>query len=295
MLTVVRSDYGGAHPLLQVVLGVGVAAAGLYGLHQLLYPRLSAWSHQLFSARSAAAEAEAERTAALTAALERLSEGQTRLQQSLDSLASAVSRQQQRPDQLGYAESQADYLALPGPSSHTKRSQQQQYNSIDTYASSSRAAAVRGGGWDPYAPESSQHLPSDGRPGSAASPSGRFAQGNPSGFYGSSATGFEVTPPPMGNYRAPQPPAQYGNASSISNNAGPSGADPGYARRTGAYAGPEASAAGGCAQGVWQLFAQAAQCSCRRLVGRHRRCLKYTCMRGQHIKASYNIQGWVER
>jgi hypothetical protein len=222
---------------------VGVAAAGLYGLHQLLYPRLSAWSHQLFSARSAAAEAEAERTAALTAALERLSEGQTRLQQSLVSLASAVSRQQQRPDQLGFAESQADYLALPGPSSHTKRSQQQ-YNSADTYASSSRAAAVRGGGWDPYAPESSQHLPSEGRPGSAASPSGR--QGNPSGFYGSSATAFEVTPPPMGNYRAPQPPAQYGNASSISNNAGPSGADPGYARRTGAYAGPEASAAGGC-------------------------------------------------
>lgn len=233
-----------ANGLLQVVLGVGVAAAGLYGLHQLLYPRLSAWSQQLFSARSAAAEAEAERLAALTTALERLSEGQARLQESLDSLAAAVSNPQRpRPDPSGFAESHADYLALPGPSG-TRRPQQ--YSANDTYASSSRAAAVRGGGWDPYASDpSSQHYPPEGRPSSAASPSGR----NPvSGFYGSSATGFEVTPPPMGTYRAPQPPAQYGNAGSSSNAAAGAapGADPGYARRAGAYAGgPEASAAGG--------------------------------------------------
>lgn len=247
---------------MQVVLGLGVAAAGVYGLHQLLAPRVSAWSQHLFSSRKAAAEAEAERTAALTAALERLSEGQARLQETLEGLTAAVRQQPQR----GFADSQADYLACHSPSLGAQggqRSQQQQQHgggfgssyygrdggqTTDTYASSSRAAAVRGGSsWDPYAPDASYRPASDGRPGSAASPSGRVTAtgGGPSGYYGSSATGFEVTPPPMGTYRAPQPPAQYGGSSSATNPAGPSGVDPGYARRTGAYAGPEESSAAG--------------------------------------------------
>lgn len=243
----------------QVVLGMGVAAAGIYGLHQLLAPRLSAWSQQLFASRSAAAEAEAERTAALTAALERLSEGQMRLQETLESLTAAVKQPQRRGDQLGYADSQADYLACQSPSL-AKRSQQQQQQydargfgssghygpgpngppSVDNY-SSSRAAVVRGGGWDSYGPDSTYRPASEGRPGSATSPSGRTPAGAaPSGFYGSSATGFEVTPPPMGSYRTPQPPAQY--ASSSSNI--PAG-DPGHARRAGAFAGPEGPPAAG--------------------------------------------------
>jgi hypothetical protein len=248
---------------MQVVLGLGVAAAGVYGLHQLLAPRVSAWSQQLFSSRNAAAEAEAERTAALTAALERLSEGQTHLQETLESLTAAVKQQPQR----GFAESQADYLACHSPSLGAQggqRSQQHQHQhaggfrssyygrdgdqTMDTYASSSRAAAVRGSSsWDPYAADASYRPTSDGRPGSAASPSGRAAAtgGGPSGYYGSSATGFEVTPPLMGTYRAPQLPAQYGVSSSATNPTGPSGVDPGYARRTRAYAGPEESSAAG--------------------------------------------------
>jgi hypothetical protein len=253
---------------MQVVLGLGVAAAGVYGLHQLLAPRVSAWSQQLFSSRKAAAEAEAERTAALTAALERLGEGQARLQETLESLTATV---KQQPQQQGFAASQADYLACHSPSLGTQggqRPQQHQHQqqhtggfgssyygrdgaqTMDTYASSSRAAAVRGGSsWDPYAPDASSYRPaaSDGRPGSAASPSGRTAAtgGGPSGFYGSSATGFEVTPSPMGTYRAPQPPTQFGGSSSATNPASPSGVDPGYARRTGAYAGPEEPSAAG--------------------------------------------------
>lgn len=251
-----------------MVLGIGVAAAGVYGLHQLLAPRLSAWSQQLFSSRKAAAEAEAARAEALTQALERLADGQSRLQDTLEGLSTAVRQQQQRQQaehNLGYAESGADYLACQSPSL-AKRQQQQQFggygssfygagpnapHSVDTYASSSRAGVMRGGGWDPYAPDSSSYRPpSDGRPGSAASPSGRNAGGaagagggGPSGFYGSSATGFEVTPLPAGNYRAPQPPAQYQQygSSSSSRPARDAGGDPGYARRTGAVAGPEAS------------------------------------------------------
>jgi len=258
--------------LRQVVLGIGVAAAGVYGLHQLLAPRLSAWSQQLFSSRKAAAEAEAARAEALAHALERLADGQTRLQDTLEGLSTAVRQQQQQQRQqaehnLGFGESGADYLACQSPSlaKRQQQQQQQQYggygssfygagpngpHSVDTYASSSRAGVVRGGGWDPYAPESSSYRPpSDGRPGSAASPSGRNAGGaaatggGPSGFYGSSATGFEVTPPPAGNYRAPQPPAQYQQygSSSSSRPARDAGGDPGYARRTGAVAGPEVS------------------------------------------------------
>jgi hypothetical protein len=257
----------------QVVLGMGVAAASIYGLHQLLAPRLSAWSQQLFASRKAAAEAEAERTAALTAALERLSEGQARLQETLESLTAAVKQPQRRGDQLGFADSQADYLACQSPSL-AKRSQQQQQqyaggfgssgyygpgpngpSSVDNYASSSRAAVVRGGGWDSYGPDSMYRAASEGRPGSAASPSGRTPAGAaPSGFYGSSATGFEVTPPPMGSYRAPQPPAQY--ASSSSNI--PAG-DPGHARRAGAFAGPE----GTPAAGVLNIKYCARGCMCR--------------------------------
>lgn len=270
-------------PPLQVVLGLGVAAAGVYGLHQLLAPRLTAWSHQLFSSRKAAAEAEAERTAALTAALERLSEGQSRLQETLESLTAAVKQQQQ---QRGFAESQADYLACQSPSlgKMPQHQQQQQVGAglgssyygrdgpqtMDTYASSSRAAAMRGGSsWDPYAPDSSYRPASEGRPGSATSPSGRnpaATAGGPSGFYGSSATGFEVTPPPMGNYRAPQPPAQYGG-SSANKTAGPSGVDPGYARRAGAYAGPEESASG------WPAFVFGGRACCASLSEHRRRPL----------------------
>jgi hypothetical protein len=248
--------------LTQVVLGMGVAAASIYGLHQLLAPRLSAWSQQLFASRNAAAEAEAQRTAALTAALERLSEGQGRLQETLESLTAAVKQPQRRGDQLGYADSQTDCLACQSPSlgkrPQQQQQQQQQYaggfgssgyygpapngpSSVDNYGSSSRAAVVRGGGWDAYGPDSSYRAASEGRPGSATSPSGRTPAGAaPSGFYGSSATGFEVTPPPMGSYRAPQPPAQY--ASSSSNL--PAG-DPGHARRAGAFAGPEETPAAG--------------------------------------------------
>lgn len=259
-----------------MVLGLGVAAAGVYGLHQLLAPRLSAWSQQLFASRKAAAVAEAERTAALTSALERLSEGQERLQDTLEGLTAAVKQQQQR----GFAESQADYLACSSPSLGRRPQQQQQQcggglgssyygrdgpHTVDTYASSSRAAAVRGGSssWDPYAPDASYYRPAaapDGRPGSAASPSGRTpgpTGGGPSGYYGSSATGFEVTPPPGGNFRAPQPPAQYGGGGSSSSAAqqpgagagGPSGVDPGYVRRAGAAGPEEPSAVGGCMGG----------------------------------------------
>lgn len=274
---------------------MGVAAAGVYGLHQLLAPRLSAWSQHLFSSSKAAAEAEAQRTAALTAALERLSDGQARLQETLEGLTAAVKQQQQRhhtDHHAGaYADSQVDYLACQSPSLGKRHHHQQQQayggggsyyggggvggppQSVDNYASSSRGGVVRGGGaggWDPYASDgtgmSYRAAASDGRPGSASSPSGRNATsgagGAPSGFYGSSATGFEVTPPPQGNYRAPQPPAhahynnqqqqaseQYGS-SSTNRPSGPSGADPGYARRTGAYGGEAAQPSTEGRQGV---------------------------------------------
>jgi hypothetical protein len=86
---------------LQVVLGLGVAAASLYGLHQLLAPRITAWTQQLTASRRAAQDAEAERTAALTAALQSLSEGQQKLLSSVEGLAAALQQQQQQQQRPG--------------------------------------------------------------------------------------------------------------------------------------------------------------------------------------------------
>ncbi|WIA09958.1 hypothetical protein OEZ85_010170 [Tetradesmus obliquus] len=166
----------------QVVLGLGVAAASLYGLHQLLAPRVTAWAHQLTASRRAAQEAEAARTAALTAALQSLCEGQQQLLDSMQGLAAALQQQQQqRPGSSqavrvvgssgayggpGEAQSSISFhqqrviydeqlrCQSPGAaaagSGGSQRQQQQQYSSnvrgFDPYADPSQGAAIRSGG-----------------------------------------------------------------------------------------------------------------------------------------------------
>ncbi|KAF6257295.1 hypothetical protein COO60DRAFT_1701891 [Scenedesmus sp. NREL 46B-D3] len=158
----------------QVMLGLGVAAASLYGLHQLLAPRISAWTHQLSESRRAAQEAEAARTAALTAALERLSEGQGKLLESVEGLAATLQQQQQqqRPGSSQAVHGTASASAYRGPvAAQSSISFQQQQLTYDEQArcQSPGAAAAAAGmgslqrqqqeqqysnnvrGWDPYA------------------------------------------------------------------------------------------------------------------------------------------------
>eukprot|EP00775_Hariotina_reticulata_P012762 gene12762-12891_t len=178
-----------------VVLGLGVAAASLYGLHQLLAPRLTAWSHQVFAARREAQEAEAARTAALTAALEKLAAGQDRLQEAVDSMAAAVQQQSQQAASRYAASAQPDYMRCQSPS-FALGSQQQYGNSgygSSMYggdAASSRAAAVRG--WD--AAESGSYYRAVSGGGGARGSSHRAAGAGATGASGSPPDGFEVVP-----------------------------------------------------------------------------------------------------
>eukprot|EP00879_Flechtneria_rotunda_P004513 GHRR01004768.1.p1 GENE.GHRR01004768.1~~GHRR01004768.1.p1 ORF type:complete len:457 (+),score=196.23 GHRR01004768.1:82-1452(+) len=155
----------------QVVLGLGVAAAGLYGLHQLLHPHITSWSKQLTASRRAAKEAKEAKTAALTAALNRLAEGQAQLQETLKGLAATIHQQQQgtqcRSKQQGYAlgyenaRLETDYHRPRSPERGQHR-QQQQYqqqqqhpssvsglNSVDSYSHDSSRGAMASC-WDPY-------------------------------------------------------------------------------------------------------------------------------------------------
>jgi hypothetical protein len=170
----------------QVVLGLGVAAASLYGLHQLLAPRLTAWTHQLTASRRAAQDAEAARSAALTAALQSLSEGQQKLLESVQGLTATLQQQQQRPGSSQAVRGMGASAAYGGPgeaqssisfhqhrgaadeaarcqspsaaaaasgvgSSQRQQQQQQQYSSNargwDPYADPSRGAAIRSSGY----------------------------------------------------------------------------------------------------------------------------------------------------
>jgi hypothetical protein len=241
------------HPA-QAVAGVGVAAISLYGLHQLLAPRLTSWYHALSASRTAAAEAEAERTAALTAALERLAAGQARLQDSLDGLTAAMQQQQQR-SMGGFGDTQSDFLACQSPAmSRHQQQQQQQYDAAasnsffggapggrgtprpnaasSTAAHASSGAAVgRTGGWDPYG-QTVSDAAAYRRPGSAASRHGAQPHSPGGGYgYGSSAPSFEVAPPLTGSSRAPQPPARYAQQQQQEQEPSYAAPDPGYAAR----------------------------------------------------------------
>jgi hypothetical protein len=232
-------------PRLQVVLGLGVAAASLYGLHQLLAPRITAWSQQLTASRRAAQEAEAARTAALTAALQSLSEGQAKLLDSVDKLAAAVQQQQQqRPGSSqavrgmggsaaygapGEAQSSISFhqqrvttydeqlrCQSPGAAaaagmSGSQRQQQQQYSSNvrgwDPYADPSQGAALRSsaGYSGPGYSSASNYSQPQQQQEGAASSVGGGAAAGPAG-------GFEVVP------RGSQPAseAMWGGSSSSS-------------------------------------------------------------------------------
>jgi hypothetical protein len=149
-----------------------VAAASLYGLHQLLAPRITAWSQQLSSSRREAQEAEAARTAALTAALQSLSEGQAKLLESVQGLSATLQQQQQQQQRPGSSQamrgmgSSAAYGA-PGEA-QSSISFHQHRGAIDEHARcQSPSAAASSGvgssqrqqqqyssnarGWDPYA------------------------------------------------------------------------------------------------------------------------------------------------
>jgi hypothetical protein len=233
---------------LQAVLGLGVAAASLYGLHQLLAPRLSGWSQALFASRRAAAQEEAARTAALTDALENLAAGQGRLQETLDALASTLQQQQQQQQTMGGCgdSQQTEYLAAQSPalSRHQPRSQQQQqqqqqqqygnYGNYGNYGSgsslyggpppagagisstaghaSSGAALAGGGGWDPYG---AQQQPYDDGHWAPPQHGGRPGSASSARLHGHAGPGahpgvqFEVSPPAVSSNRAHQPPAKY--------------------------------------------------------------------------------------
>lgn len=199
--------------LLQVVLGVGVAAAGAYGLHQLIFPRITSWAAHFKASRAAAAEAEAQRTAALTAALESLAAGQTKLQETLEGLQAAIDKQQQQqlqqqqqqqheeryrpvdePRRIGYPSdtavrsSHSEYLRCQSPGLAAAQQRQQYYMGGSSGPSSydaSRAAAIRG--WDPY--DSSRS------PAAAVTPAySSTAAGGGLNGYGMPTDAFEVVP-----------------------------------------------------------------------------------------------------
>jgi hypothetical protein len=158
------------YPPPQVVLGLGVAAASLYGLHQLLAPRITAWSQQLSASRREAQEAEAARTAALTAALQSLSEGQAKLLESVQGLSATLQQQQQQRPGSSQAMrgigSSAAYGAHGEAQSSISFHQHRGANDEHARCQSPSAAAASGGGssqrqqqqyssnargWDPYA------------------------------------------------------------------------------------------------------------------------------------------------
>lgn len=153
----------------QVALGVGVAAAGIYGLHQLITPRVTGWVTHMRASRAAAAQAEAQRIAALTAALESLAAGQARLQDTLNLLQAALDKQQHQQAE-GYRlpadpagrvgggsevvrSSHSEYLRCQSPGAAAQQNRQYSYTSASALEAS-RAAMVRG--WDPYDASRSQ-------------------------------------------------------------------------------------------------------------------------------------------
>jgi hypothetical protein len=193
----------------QVVLALGVAAAGITGLHLLITPRLTSWVSHMRAARTAAAEAEAQRIAALTAALESLAAGQSRLQDTLNSLQAAMDKQQLQQDErcrldvepgrVAYSgevlrSRHSEYLRCQSPGATAQQQQQQQRQQQYSYSSgsaidASRAAAVRR--WDRHDASSS--------PWSTSAFSSRPAAVNGSG----PPEGFEVTPRNMDLVAAP--------------------------------------------------------------------------------------------
>jgi hypothetical protein len=229
-----------------VVLGLGVAAASLYGLHQLLAPRISAWTQQLIASRREAQEAEAARTAALTAALQSLSEGQAKLLESVQGL-SATLQQQQRPASSQAMRGMGSSAAYGGPGeAQSSISFHQHRRAHDEHArcqSPSAAAASGMGssqrqqqqyssnacGWDPYAdPSRGAAIRSAGYSGPGYSSAGNYGQpqqqqqqeGAASSVGGGAAgdgQGFEVVP------RSSQPASEAMWGASSSNGPVPAG------------------------------------------------------------------------